>query len=136
MRVLGSFITEVMTTASARDCIMGDINGRDTPWDVIGNITRRVIGQSIHDTQLEAITPQQPTLYARGRRASSTPELAITNTKGGTLEIRKELMWEGASNYDPIQLQFGNHNLEEGDGRLRRTSKAQLKGTLKRAEGG
>lgn len=79
---LTNLLTNILSRSSGRDWIAGDFNARSHRWDSMTNVRGRAITERIAKTNFRVIAPSCPTFHARGRRASSTPDLFLTNVRG------------------------------------------------------
>lgn len=98
---LTSFPSTIMITRTGRDCMMGDFNARDATCDTVRKIIGRTIKDRIRGTQQIVIAAQQYTYKERGRKGTSSTDLAINNMRGGTLEVMGSEVWAGSSDRLP-----------------------------------
>lgn len=82
--------------------------------------------------EAQKLAPQIQILEARGHRASSTPDLVISNEDSGMLTVRKEGIWAGASGHSTMILEVPRERLEKELETKRRTSKTALNGMDRR----
>lgn len=90
-QAITNFLTDVITDGSGRDCLIGDLNARDAMWDTNSDARGRCVRKLINDTQQVVIAPHGPSFQARGRRASSTLDIAISNMRRGDVYPKR---WE------------------------------------------
>lgn len=81
--MLTQLLTVTITSGSGRDRLMGELNARDTGWDKMNNGRGRVLTQRIVGTRHTIIAPQRPTYKERWRKGASSPDLVLTNMRGG-----------------------------------------------------
>lgn len=99
-----NFLTLIITTGTGRDWQVGDLNARDPLWDTTGNATGCAIRRRINGNQVQTLVPAVPTFHARERRATSNPDLVVTNVKDEMVESKRERIWRGVSDHTPILL--------------------------------
>lgn len=101
---LTDFLSDVITSGSGRDWLVGDLNARNHQWDTAGNASRSVTRRRIGRTNDRVVAPQEPTFRERGLRASRIPDVVLTNVQGSRVGRKEEGMWKGSSDHTPIML--------------------------------
>lgn len=100
------------------------------------NSKGRDIIQRIEGTKFRVLAPTGPTFHARGRRASSAPDIAIQNIQGRSMTTKQGEMWSESSDHTPIQLISRRQVIVPGEMERKRTSKTSLHNELKRKHAG
>lgn len=117
--ILPLLLDDVIVEGSGKDFLIGDLNARHQTWDEASNKKGSVIVARTVDTRHRILAPEGKRYRPRGRRGGSTPDVAVTNIRGATVDRAPEGLWSGVSDHDPMTCTMHGERRRSG-GRVRR----------------
>lgn len=126
-RCLTAILEPMIRYGSNATWLIGDLNARARECDTNNNNNRgRAFLRISILTRNRVCAPIDHTYQARVIIGRITPDVVVTNVRGGTLQRLKEGEWEGASGHCEVLYQDPNWRTERENPRPQRTSKTRL----------